>query len=139
MDTNIGRAINALRETGKLDDTIIIFTSDNGGLATAESSPTTNAPLSEGKGWMYDGGVREPLIIRWLGIIKQESKCNLYVTSPDFYPTLLEAAGLPFMIDQHVDGKSFMSLLKGEQNFERGPIFWHYPHYGNQGVHQDVL
>ena len=65
LDTNIGRMLDTLEELGQADNTIVIFTSDNGGLATAEGSPTCNAPLAEGKGWMYDGGVREPLIVRW--------------------------------------------------------------------------
>ena len=105
LDTNIGRVIKALEKAGKLDNTIIIFTSDNGGLATAEGSPTSNKPLSEGKGWMYDGGVRVPLIVRWPGVVKPGSVCDEPVTSPDFYPTLLEASGIELMPDQHVDGE----------------------------------
>jgi len=115
------------------DNTLVIFTSDNGGVATAEGSPTTNRPLAEGKGWMYEGGTREPLIIRWPGVVNPGSVCTAPVTSPDFYPTLLEAAGLPLRPHQHVDGVSFMTALRGESGFDRGPMFWHYPHYGNQG------
>lgn len=133
LDYNIGRLIDTLEETGKLDDTIIIFTSDNGGLATAEGSPTCNAPLNEGKGWMYEGGVREPLIVKWKGRIKEGSVCKEAVISPDFYPTMLEMAGLPLIPDQHVDGESILPLLEGEDKLEREAIYWHYPHYGNQG------
>jgi len=133
LDWNIGRVLRALDETGQADNTIVIFTSDNGGLATAEGSPTSNAPLSEGKGWMYEGGTREPLIVKWPGVIKPGGLCDVPATSPDFYPTLLDMAGLPPMPEQHTDGVSLMPLLKGERHFEREAIYWHYPHYGNQG------
>jgi len=132
MDANIGRVLDALERTGKADNTIVIFTSDNGGLATAEGSPTCNTPLAEGKGWMYEGGTREPLMIRWPAVVAAGSESDVHVTSPDFYPTLLEAAGLPARPVQHCDGKSFLPLLNGRE-FERGPVFWHYPHYSNQG------
>ncbi len=132
LDTNTGKLLRALERTGQSQNTVVIFTSDNGGLATAEGSPTSNRPLAEGKGWMYEGGTREPLIIRWPGVVREGSISNAHVTSPDFYPTLLQASGLPLRPRQHVDGVSFMPLLKGDA-FERGPIFWHYPHYGNQG------
>jgi arylsulfatase A-like enzyme len=128
MDANIGRLLAEVD-----DNTLVIFTSDNGGLATSEGSPTTNRPLAEGKGWMYEGGTREPLIVRWPGRIVPGSVSGALVTSPDFYPTLLEAAGLPLRPEQHVDGKSFLPALQGHADFDRGPIFWHYPHYGNQG------
>lgn len=132
MDTNIGKTLDALDAAGLSDNTIVIFTSDNGGLSTSEGSPTCNAPLNEGKGWMYEGGVRESWLIRWPKVIKPGSVSGEPITSPDVFPTLLEAAGLPAMPDKHVDGKSFLPMLKGD-TFERGPIFWHYPHYSNQG------
>ncbi len=133
LDENIGRLLHTLEELGKVEETIVIFTSDNGGLATAEGSPTCNAPLSEGKGWMYEGGTRESLIIKWPGQIKPGSKCNTPVTSPDFYPTLLEMTGLDLIPEQHCDGVSLMPLLKESGDLDREAIFWHYPHYGNQG------
>jgi arylsulfatase A-like enzyme len=132
LDTNVGRLLAALAETGQLENTLIIFTSDNGGLATSEGSPTSNLPLAEGKGWMYEGGTREPLLVRWPGVVAPGSACATPVTSPDFYPTLLDAAGLPRRPEQHVDGVGVLPLLRGEA-MARGPIFWHYPHYGNQG------
>lgn len=132
VDTNIGRVLDALERFGHADNTLLIFTSDNGGLATAEGSPTCNSPLTEGKGWMYEGGTREPLIVRYPGVVAPGTTCDTPVTSPDLYPTLLEAAGLPLLPDQHQDGVSFLPLLKGE-SLDRGAIFWHYPHYGNQG------
>jgi arylsulfatase A-like enzyme len=133
LDENIGRLLEALDRSGQAENTVVIFTSDNGGLATAEGSPTSNAPLSEGKGWMYEGGTREPLIIRWPGVVEAGSRCSVPVTSTDFYPTILEAAGLDPIPEQHCDGASLLSLLEGADSLEREAIFWHYPHYGNQG------
>ena len=133
LDWNTGRLLDALADVGDAENTMVIFTSDNGGLATSEGSPTSNRPLAEGKGWMLEGGTREPLLITWPGVIAPGSTCETPVTSPDFYPTLLEAAGLPFRPDQHVDGISLLPLLRGDGECDRGPIFWHYPHYGNQG------
>jgi len=133
MDDNIGRLIAALEAEGLTDDTVIFFTSDNGGLATAEGSPTSNLPLEEGKGWMYEGGVREPLLVKWPGVTQADSFCDVPVTSPDFYPTILEIAGLAARPEQHVDGTSIVPLLRGGDSLARESIFWHYPHYGNQG------
>jgi arylsulfatase A-like enzyme len=133
LDTNIGRLLQALEETGKAGNTMIVFTSDNGGLSTAEGSPTSNAPLHEGKGWMYEGGVREPLIISGPGVAAPGSLCTAPVSSPDFYPTFLELAGLPLLPEQHVDGVSLVPLLHGADELEREAIYWHFPHYGNQG------
>jgi len=133
LDANIGRLLAAVDTAGIANNTIVIFTSDNGGLATSEGSPTSNRPLAEGKGWMYEGGTREPLIVKWPDVIAPGSTCDHPIASPDFYPTFLEACWLPLRPEQHVDGTSFLSLLKGENEFDRGPIFWHYPHYGNQG------
>ena len=133
LDTNIGRLLNSLSEAEIADNTIVIFTSDNGGLATAEGSPTCNAPLAEGKGWMYEGGVREPLLVRWPGIIAPGSRCETPVSSPDFYPTLLEAAGVPLPPELHLDGVSMLLSLWQGGEIESRPLFWHYPHYGNQG------
>lgn len=133
LDENVGKILDSLDKKGIAENTLIVFTSDNGGLATAGGSPTCNAPLAEGKGWMYEGGTREPLLIRWPGKIKAESKCEIPVTTPDFYPTFLEAAGLPLKPEQHVDGESIMPLLKDEDKLDREAIYWHYPHYANQG------
>lgn len=133
MDENVGRLMQELEEAGEAEDTVLIFTSDNGGLSSAESSPTCNAPLAEGKGWMYEGGTREPLIVRWPGVVAAGSKCSVPTTSPDFYPTFLDIAGLPLLPDQHVDGVSLVPLLRGATELGREAIFWHYPHYGNQG------
>ena len=82
---------------------------------------------------MYDGGVREPLLVRWPGVIRAGSMCSVPVTSTDFYPTFLEASGLPLLPQQHVDGVSLMPLLRETGDLDRDAIFWHYPHYSNQG------
>jgi len=131
LDFNIGRLWEAVKAKGIWDDTIIFFTSDNGGLSTSEFSPTCNAPLSEGKGWLCDGGVREPLLVVGNGIEKN-SVCNVPVTTPDFYPTIEEIAGLKPTTAPGIDGVSILPLLKGGKLPKR-PLFWHYPHYGNQG------
>lgn len=133
LDENTGRLLDAVERAGLADNTVVLFTSDNGGLATAEGSPTCNAPLAEGKGWMYEGGTREPLLVKWPGVTQPGSVCDVPVTSTDFYPTLLEMAGLDPMPEQHVDGVSMARLLRGGGTLEREAIFWHYPHYGNQG------
>ena len=133
LDTNIGRLMATLRELGILDDTLVIFTSDNGGLSTAEASPTCNAPLDEGKGWMTDGGNRVCLLARGLGVRGGARTCDVPVTSTDFFPTMLEAAGLPLKPDLHCDGQSLMPLLRGTGQLQREAIYWHYPHYSNQG------
>lgn len=133
VDENIGRVLGALEATGQAGNTIVIFTSDNGGLATSEGSPTCNHPLAEGKGWMYEGGTREPLLVYWPGVTPPDSVCEVPVTSTDFYPTLLEMAGLPLLPEQHVDGVSLVPLLRGGGSLDREALFWHFPHYANQG------
>jgi len=132
LDDNVGKLLDELDRQGIADNTIVVFTGDNGGLSTSEGSPTCNYPLREGKGWMEEGGTREAMLLRWPEKVEAGSTTDALMTSPDFYPTLLEAAGLDPRPQQHVDGVSFMPALRGEQH-ERGPVFWHYPHYGNQG------
>ena len=133
LDTSIGRLLSALEQEGLAENTIIVFTSDNGGLATAESSPTSNLPYIEGKGWNYEGGTRVCQIVRWPRAVPPRSICATPTTSTDYYPTLLEAAGLPPRPQQHCDGVSLMPLLRGGDQLDREAIFWHYPHYSNQG------
>jgi arylsulfatase A-like enzyme len=132
MDTAVGRVVDALREEGLLENTIICFLSDNGGLSTAEGSPTSNVPFRTGKGWPYEGGVRIPFIIRAPGFKPLVSHCPVITT--DIYPTMLELAGLPAKPEQHLDGVSLAPILKGkEESVERDGLYWHYPHYANQG------
>jgi arylsulfatase A-like enzyme len=132
MDLAVGKVLAKLDELGLSENTIVIFTSDNGGLATSEGWPTSNLPLRAGKGWMYEGGIREPLLVRWPGVAKPGSVVTAPVSSPDFFPTLLEAAGVQPQPGQVLDGVSLVPALKGGPLPERA-LFWHYPHYGNQG------
>jgi len=132
VDESVGRVMQKLADLGLEGNTIVVFTSDNGGLSTAEGAPTSNLPLRGGKGWHYEGGVREPLIVRWPGVTQPGSTCRAPMISTDYYPTFLEMAGLPLRPRQHADGVSFVPLLKGGAQPER-PLFWHYPHYSNQG------
>ncbi len=133
LDENIGRLLAAVDEAGLTDQTTIIFASDNGGLATAEGSPTTNSPLREGKGWLYEGGTRVPLIVKGPGIEDPGRVCTAPVTSPDLYATILEMAGAPRDLAETSDGMSVLPLLGGGDSLDREALFWHYPHYGNQG------
>ncbi|MBN2030585.1 sulfatase-like hydrolase/transferase [bacterium] len=133
MDYHVGRLLGHLKKLDLDGHTIVCFMSDNGGLSTAEGSPTSNIPLRGGKGWIYEGGIREPWIIKWPGVTRPGSTCHHPVISTDFYPTLLEAAGLPLNPQQHLDGVSLVPLLEGKDQINRESLFWHYPHYSNQG------
>ncbi len=133
MDTAVGKVLDAIEAAGVADDTVVCFMSDNGGLSTSEGSPTSNLPLRGGKGWLYEGGIREPFMIRAPGVAKGGSTSATPVVSTDFYPTLLELCGLPAMPKNHLDGVSLVPLLKGADSINRDAIFWHYPHYSNQG------
>lgn len=133
MDENLGRLLQALKDNGLEENTIVCLLSDNGGLSTAEGSPTCNAPLRGGKGWLYEGGIREPYLIKYPKLNTAGRKCSMPVTSVDFYPTILDMAGLPLKPEQHVDGVSLLPILKGDKSFDRGPIYFHYPHYGGKG------
>jgi arylsulfatase A-like enzyme len=134
MDAGLGRVLEKLRELRVDDRTAIIFFSDNGGLSTAGSLPTSNRPLRAGKGWLYEGGIREPMIIRWPGVTKPGSTCAAPVISTDFYPTMLEMAGLSLSPTQHMDAVSLLPLIKGKVvELPRRAIFWHYPHYHGSG------
>jgi len=115
LDVNVGRLMKKL------------------GLATAEGSPTSNLPLRAGKGWLYEGGIREAMIVKWPGRTEAGSSCDVPVTSTDFYPTIMEMAGLDQIPEQHMDGVSMVPLFDMNHEPEDRPIFWHYPHYSNQG------
>ena len=132
MDLAVGKVLAKLDELGLRENTIVIFTSDNGGLSTSEGWPTSNLPLRGGKGWMYEGGIREPLLVRWPGTVKSGSLIATPVSSPDFFPTLLEIAGGKALPGQTLDGVSIVPVLKGG-SLPRRALYWHYPHYGNQG------
>ena len=132
MDTAVGRVVEALREEGVFDNTILCFVSDNGGLATAEGLPTSNLPYRAGKGWLYEGGHRVAYIIRTPDGRHIDS--DVPVITTDFYPTLLDLAGLPLKPEQHIDGVSLKPIIDGTRTtLDRESLFWHYPHYANQG------
>ena len=132
MDNAVGVVLNAIDEMGLDENTIVIFTSDNGGVAAGDASSTSNLPLRAGKGYQFEGGIREPYFIKVPWLTKGREKCNTPVSGTDFYPTILELAGLELKPNRHNDGVSLVPLLKGETIAER-PLIWHYPHYGNQG------
>jgi arylsulfatase A-like enzyme len=131
LDESVGCIMDKLAELGLDTNTIMIFTSDNGGLCN-EKAPTSNLPLRAGKGWPYEGGVREPLLIKWPGVTRAGSVSSVQVISTDYYPTLLEMAGITKPADRELDGRSLLPVLEGKVIPER-PLFWHYPHYSNQG------
>lgn len=135
MDSAVGEVMTGLKNAGLWEETVVVFMSDNGGLSTSEGSPTSNLPLRAGKGWLYEGGIREPMVIRWPGRAEPGGVCDTPVTSTDFFPTLLEMAGLDPRPEWHMDGHSLCGLLRGDGGaaLAERPLFWHYPHYGNQG------
>ncbi|MFW6161627.1 MAG: sulfatase/phosphatase domain-containing protein, partial [Planctomycetota bacterium] len=133
LDIQIGRLVARLDELGLADDTLLVFYSDNGGLHKIYTGKgdwtTSNAPLRDEKGSLYEGGIRVPLIVRWPGKVKPGTECSEPVTTPDFYPTLLEAAGASGDPKHEVDGLSLAPLLAGREDLDRDAIYWHYPHY----------
>jgi arylsulfatase A-like enzyme len=133
MDRAVGKVLQQLEASGVADNTVVMLTADNGGLSTSEGSPTSNLPLRGGKGWLYEGGIREVFLIRWPGGTRPGSTCDEPVITTDFYPTILDLAGLPMKPEQHQDGVSLKPLLKGEESLNRDALYWHYPHYSNQG------
>lgn len=133
MDKSLGDLIDHVEERGISDNTIIIFMSDNGGLsahARGGEPHTHNYPLSSGKGSIHEGGIREPMIVKWPSAVKSGSKCDQYLIIEDFYPTIVEMAGVKQLAGdcQPIDGVSFTGMLKGKNpvSSER-PLFWHYP------------
>ena len=130
MDEAIGVVLKQLEDSGVADNTIVVFTSDNGGLSTSEGSPTCNLPLRGGKGWIYEGGIREPWIIRYPGVTKPDTTNDQPICSIDVFPTINKAVGVEF--DHKVDGIDLTPAFKGEA-LKREALYWHYPHYSNQG------
>ncbi len=145
-DESLGRIRAKLEELGLSENTIVIFTADNGGMSASNQYrginhprkrldsrfASSNLPLRGAKGWNYEGGVRVPLIVHWPGKTKGNAISHAMVTGTDFYPTLLEMIELPTLPKQHVDGMSFLPALEGEDH-DRGAIYWHFPHYSNHG------
>ena len=123
VDQNVGRIVETLARLKLTDNTVVIFTSDNGG------TDQYTSPLRGGKGQLYEGGIRIPLVISWPGIKKPGGQCNAPVSSVDIYPTLLELAGAAAQKDQILDGISLVPALRGESDLQRQRLFWHFPCY----------
>lgn len=132
LDDAVGIVLDKLKETGLDKNTVVIFTSDNGGVSSGDSFSTSLLPYRGGKGRQWEGGIREPFIIHVPGMTPSGSATDVPAIGMDFYPTILELAGLPLMPEQHEDGVSLLSVLEGGTIGPRD-LFWHYPHYGNQG------
>lgn len=136
VDQSVGRVMETLQRLGIAERTVVIFTSDNGGLSVEEgpkTPATTNAPLREGKGYLYEGGIRVPLIVSWPGATRPGSVCEVPVSSIDLYPTILQIAGTPGDPKHVPDGESLVPLLTQTGALRRDTLFWHYPHFSNQG------
>ncbi len=128
MDQSLGRVLRALKDLGLEERTAVIFTSDNGGLGTV----TDNQPLREGKGFLYEGGIRVPLIVRWPGVVEAGRTSEEPVVGTDLYPTIVEMAGSEARGGDVVDGRSLLPLLRGEVNKLDRDLYWYYPHYSPQ-------
>jgi arylsulfatase A len=137
MDESVGRLTRKLEQLGVADDTVFVFTSDNGGLSVREgpdTPATVNAPLRAGKGYLYEGGLRVPLVVAWPRRVKPGVN-HTPVYSADLFATLLDAAGVKNATgaDGVTDGVSLLPPLTGRGAARRAELFWHYPHYSNQG------
>ncbi|MFT4586899.1 MAG: arylsulfatase A-like enzyme [Limisphaerales bacterium] len=135
VDISVGRVAKALKDNGVEDNTLFVFTSDNGG----HSGATWCEPLKGAKGAFYEGGIRVPTCVRWPGVIAPNSECDTPITGVDFLPTFAELAGAGLPKNQPVDGKSFVPLLKGEAALAERAIFWHYPLYLSGGTYNQVV
>lgn len=132
LDESVGTVLRTIEKAGLADRTMVVFNSDNGGLryeGKARQPVTDNAPFRAGKGHLYEGGIREPLIVRYPGVVKPGTVIGTPVSSVDYFPTICDLAGVP---PGRVDGVSLMPLLHGRRIAPRA-LFWHYPHYSNQG------
>ena len=136
LDEGVGRVVKKLEELGLAENTLVVFTSDNGGLSVKEGAitpATSNAPLRGAKGQLFEGGIRVPLIAAMPGRIPAGRVCDVPVTSTDWYPTLLRACNVPRDASRVTDGVDITPLLTGEAGIERPALYWHMPHYSNQG------
>jgi arylsulfatase A-like enzyme len=146
MDKSLGDILDWIDDNGQTENTIVLFMSDNGGYATGsewrdEPLYTQNAPLRSGKGSLLEGGIREPMIVRWPGVVTEGSRCDSYLLIEDFFPSILEMAGIRrYRVPQTVDGLSFVPLLRGTGDPSRGrSLIWNYPHvWGNRGPGIDL-
>jgi arylsulfatase A-like enzyme len=133
-DQSVGRILAKLDELKLADKTLVIFTSDNGGLSTSgQPTPlpaTSNAPLRMGKGYLYEGGIRVALIARFPGRVEPATTCDVPASTIDLAPTIAEICGVKF--DEPIDGRSILPLLEGKTALDRDALYWHYPHYSPQ-------
>lgn len=132
MDDAVGHVLKSLKDMGLEDNTMIIFTSDNGGVASGDNYSTSNLPLRGGKGYQFEGGTKVPYFIKVPWIENPLKKSDVTVTAADLFPTILDLVDAKLMPEQHKDGLSLKPILNGGNLSER-PLIWHYPHYGNQG------
>lgn len=137
LDIQIGRLIGNLKKSGKLENTFILFSSDNGGVYKV----TRQRPLRAGKGSYYEGGIREPMFVCWPGKVTAGTKTDVPISNLDFYPTILEVVGISKPENKVLDGQSIVPLLKGKNKLEERPLFWHFPIYleGGNAECQDSL
>ena len=136
VDAQIGRLMKKIDDLKLRENTVVIFASDNGGLSVKEgerSPATSNYPFREGKGYLHEGGIRVPVIIRWPGVVSAGTVSSNVISSVDYFPTLMELAGIPLTPSDVVDGKSIVPLLKPNAPAKSRDVYWHYPHYSNQG------
>lgn len=136
FDIAVGRIRNTLERLGIGKETILVVTSDNGGLrfeGRSKNQVTDNSPLRAGKGHLYEGGIREPLIFHWPGVTKAGTVSDVPVSSVDYLPTFVELAGGRPPKPGRIDGSSLVPLLRGKGAPKRPALYWHYPHYSNQG------
>lgn len=132
VDEAVGHVLQTLKKSELDENTIIIFTSDNGGVASGDDFSTTICELRGGKGYQWEGGIRVPVIVHVPWLQSKGKKCDVPVAGTDYYPTILELANINLKPEQHIDGVSIVPLLKGKKIPQR-ELIWHYPHYGNQG------
>jgi len=133
MDDAVGIVLKALKDSGLDKNTIVIFTSDNGGVSSGDSFSTASLPFRGGKGYQYEGGIREPYLIHIPWVSKTKKKISYPVTGADFYPTILDFTNTKLLPNQHKDGLSLLPIIENSTTLTERPLFWHYPHYGNQG------
>lgn len=133
MDDAIGVVLDGLETLGLDDNTIVIFTSDNGGVSSGDAYSTSNLPFRGGKGYHWEGGIREPYLVYVPGKESNGAKIDYPVTGADIYPTILDYANIKLLPEQHVDGVSLKPIIDNGAILPERPLYWHYPHYGNQG------
>jgi arylsulfatase A-like enzyme len=131
LDKSVGMLLQKLKDLDLEKNTLVVFTSDNGGVQVSSQEP-----LRGSKGGYYEGGIREPCIIRWPGVTRPGSRSDVPIINVDFYPTFLAVAGAPVPAGKTLDGESLVPVLKGTGSLQRSAIFWHFPGYLNNPVNR---